>query len=158
MEIRFKPRTLSLDPRCFMCTEQPVTGVRLKAGYLKPGRPEVVKTILLVDDNSDFLKTARLILDEYAVKVVAVDPTLLIREQVFKLVNEHKPDLVVMDGLMPDVLGVELIKELRQNIGYHGYIAANSSSGKQTSRMMQEGADFSILDKNIYDLLNHFDA
>jgi len=149
---------MALDYRCFTCVEQPAAGVRLKAEYLKPGRPGAIKTILLVDDDPGFINIALQMLENYSVKVVAVDTKLLIREQVFKLVNEHKPDLIVMDGQMPDVLGVELVKELRQNFGYHGYIAANSLSGKQMRMMMEEGADFKIENKRFFKFLGYLET
>ena len=158
MEIRFGPRPMALDHRCFMRVEQPVAGLRLKAEYLKPGRPEVIKTILLVDDDSNFLKMALLLIDKYSVKVVATDTKLLIREQVFNLINEHKPDLIVVDGQMPDISGSQLVKELRQNFGYSGYIAANSSSGEQMMGMMEEGADFMIESKIFFNFLGYLEA
>ena len=145
------------DYRCFMAAgHSPAVGVQLKAEFVKPGWPQVIKTILLVDDNPGYLAVAQMILKDLNIKVIAVDPAFPIREQVLRLIEAHKPDLIIMDGEMPDVSGLELVKELRGNIKYEGYIAANSASNKQMREMERVGADFSIAWKVISNLLGYF--
>ncbi|MFA4844476.1 MAG: response regulator [Candidatus Margulisiibacteriota bacterium] len=146
------------DYRCFMAAgHSPAVGVQLKAEFVKPGRPQVIKTILLVDDDPNYLKSAQQLLRDYNVKVVAVDPGLPIREQGLKLVAEHNPELVVMDGQMFNTSGPELVKELR-DLKYKGYIAANSASGKKNKEMMGVGADFVIPGKGFFNFLGYLKA
>lgn len=157
MEIRFKPRPMALDYRCFMCGRKPDVGFRLKAGFIRPGRPEIVRVILLVDNDQRVLTDAKINLEKYGFRVLTVDPARGIKEHAFSLIEEHKPEMIIMDGIMPDIKGSELIKELREGKSYSGYIVGNSISSRETCAMLREGADFTIMDNNMFDLLNHFD-
>lgn len=160
MDVKFPVSSYGkpFDCRCFMAANRPsATGVQLKAELAKPSRRQVIKTILLVDDNPGYLEIAQMILKDLNIKIVAVDPGLMIREQVIRLIEEHKPDMIVMDGEMPGVSGVELVRELREKFKYNGYIAANSSSNRQMREMERVGADFSIPEKVIFNLLAFFE-
>ena len=164
MEIKFGTRPGGWDYRCFIRAGQPaqtgpnVAGVRLKNEFARPGRPEIIRTILLVDDDPQYLEAAQLILRDLNLKVVTVDPAYQIREQVIRLIEEHKPDLIVMDGEMPDVSGVELVWELREKLKYNGYIAANSYSANHMREMERMGADFRITAKVFFNFLGYLET
>ena len=69
------------------------------------------KTVLIVDDDSDFLETTRLALrKDYEVK------TALSGEECLKAVAAQKPAAIVMDVMMNDVLdGLETAKKLKES-------------------------------------------
>jgi putative two-component system response regulator len=69
-------------------------------------------TILVVDDNLDnLLLMSGLLKDLYKVKVVNSGEKAL-----KSLQKEHKPDLILLDIIMPGLSGYDVIKELKVNI------------------------------------------
>ncbi|MBI5399183.1 response regulator [Candidatus Saganbacteria bacterium] len=108
----------------------PQGALRIKAASAKPGRPEIIRTILVVDDNPNILELYQGLIQgelDDSVKVVTVNQQQPIKDQVLALAAEQKIDLIFMDNDMPGISGLELGKLLRDN-GYSGYIAANSSA------------------------------
>jgi putative two-component system response regulator len=72
-----------------------------------------VKTIFVVDDNDVNLLTAEKILsDQYNVF------TLHSASDMFELLNDVVPDLILLDIMMPEIDGFEAIKELKTNVRY----------------------------------------
>lgn len=66
--------------------------------------------VLVVDDEQHILDVVVYILEENAFKVVtAPDGTTALR-----LVGERRPDLVILDLMLPDVTGFDLLKEIRK--------------------------------------------
>lgn len=73
------------------------------------GTGDKTQTILVVEDNVLMRKLFVRCLEEGGYTVVeATDP-----RSVLPLMHELRPDLVVMDILMPDLSGFELIKQVR---------------------------------------------
>ena len=68
------------------------------------------KTILLIDDDTDFLKLTSLIFKESGAQVI-VTPSGL--EGMGKLFT-HRPDLIILDAMMPDVDGFQICQKIRQ--------------------------------------------
>jgi len=126
-------------------TKPQFQGLKLKPKFIKPDRPQFIKTILLVEDDLMILKMIPRLLGRISDKleVLKVDPALPIPKQAHDLCWEA--DLVIMDGNLPGVLGSDLVSGIRAS-GYKGYIFANSSSPLQQEAMILAGADM-MLDK-----------
>ena len=125
----------------FMTTSQPQTqGIRMKPELAKPGRPEIIKNILVVDDTMGVLKATKRLLSRLGIEITLIDPDLDIRGQVLQMAADAKYDLVIMDGQMPGILGHQLTREIREK-GYNGYIVANSSDLNEQDKIMAAGAD-----------------
>ena len=65
--------------------------------------------VLLVDDNSDFRKVARRLLERHEFVVVAEADTGI---GGIERAQEHRPDLVLLDVQLPDVDGFEVAERL----------------------------------------------
>jgi CheY-like chemotaxis protein len=130
-----------------MVSESPaVTGHRLIPALIRPGRPETIKTVLIIDDEGSILRAVKRVLSKLSVDSLAVDPDQPIKAQVLDLLSKTNVDLIIMDGLMPGLKGADLAKEIRAG-GFSGYIAANSSMPDEQTNMLNSGADFTIPDK-----------
>lgn len=65
--------------------------------------------ILAVDDENDILLILRTTLkDEYDVETASNGPEALSK------VDEHNPDLIILDMMMPEMDGIEVLEELRR--------------------------------------------
>lgn len=69
------------------------------------------KTILIVDDEQDFVKTTSLRLRFEGYDTVEANDGLAALERV----KERKPDLILLDIMMPGMSGVEVFERLRSN-------------------------------------------
>ncbi|MFO8053188.1 MAG: response regulator, partial [Candidatus Omnitrophota bacterium] len=70
------------------------------------------KKILVVDDEQDltyFLKANLEIEEQYQVDVVNK------AKDAFKTAVKHKPDLIILDIIMPQVDGIEVLKKLKES-------------------------------------------
>lgn len=73
------------------------------------------KTILLVDDNSDFRESVRDILEEEGYEVIDVEDG----RYALPVIEKEQIDLLLTDILMPDIEGIELAmrtKELKPDL------------------------------------------
>lgn len=69
-------------------------------------------SILLLDNNERFLKTAREYLSEQDfIKDIFVTP---IDTEALRIASEEKPDLILLDVLMPGRNGIDLIPSFRE--------------------------------------------
>ena len=72
-----------------------------------------VKTILIADDDEDLRLLVQVTLENPAYRILtAVDGC-----QALDAVNQHRPDLLIIDWMMPGLNGCEAVTQLRQN--YH---------------------------------------
>ena len=69
------------------------------------------KTILVVDDNADILAVVSTILEKkgYDVECASNGPEL------FQLLEENKPALILLDIMLPQVDGLELLRQLKED-------------------------------------------
>jgi CheY-like chemotaxis protein len=65
--------------------------------------------VLLVDDNSDFRRAARQLLERHGFAVVAEAETGV---SAIERAHEHRPDLVLLDVQLPDIDGFEVAERL----------------------------------------------
>lgn len=95
-------------------------------------------TILLVDDEAAILTTVRSFLELSGFRVeVATDG-----QQALDQAAAHRPDIIVLDVLMPNMNGREALRQLRQRGDWTPVILLTQVSG-QAERIMalEEGAD-----------------
>ena len=71
----------------------------------------VGKSVLIIDDNEDNLFLMRLILEVLGCKVRSACNG----EEGIAKVNQAIPDLIILDLMMPDISGLEVIKRLKAN-------------------------------------------
>jgi CheY-like chemotaxis protein len=69
-------------------------------------------TVLIVDDQPKNLQVLALTLDELGVRTIAANSGI----SALKIVELNKPDLVLLDIMMPEMDGFEVIEILKQNI------------------------------------------
>lgn len=75
-------------------------------------RGNAVKSILIVDDKPEYTKLYRRFLESTGHYRVFTENR---GSHVVATVREHRPDLIVMDILMPDMLGCDVAAELRED-------------------------------------------
>jgi DNA-binding response OmpR family regulator len=73
-----------------------------------------MKTVLIVDDELDIVEAVRAILEEERYKVVTCGNG----REALKCLEESKPDLAILDIMMPVMNGYETIKAIRQRTGF----------------------------------------
>ena len=70
-----------------------------------------VKTILIADDDDDLRLLVQVTLDNPTYRIfTAVDG-----RQALEAVNQHRPDLLIIDWMMPGLNGCEAVAQLREN-------------------------------------------
>ena len=69
-----------------------------------------MKTVLVVDDELDIVEAVKAILEEERYRVI----TCPNGREALKCLNESKPDLAIVDIMMPVMNGYETIKAIRQ--------------------------------------------
>lgn len=67
------------------------------------------KTILLIDDEADIAEYIGAVLEDNGYRVVGAKP----HDPIAQRVRDEKPDLVVLDVMMPQRSGVSIFRELR---------------------------------------------
>ena len=106
--------------------------------------------LLLVDDDPGFVEATKLILEKGGYEVtVAYDGN-----EGFEKVKEQKPDVIVLDVMMPNKDGYTLCAELKKDSEYKSIpillltaVASHISETKYTPRMGMETEAEDYLDK-----------
>lgn len=86
---------------------RPISGTRGAHGSYPAANRDPV--ILCVDDESDMLTLLRLFLSARGLEVITASNAA----QALDAIEEHRPDLIVTDCIMPGMNGLELCRELR---------------------------------------------
>ena len=69
-----------------------------------------MKTILIVDDEQEIVQLIQLYLVREGYKIISANNG----QDVFGIVREHKPDLIILDILLPGLDGIEVCRQLRK--------------------------------------------
>ncbi|TET46899.1 response regulator [Candidatus Aerophobetes bacterium] len=104
------------------------------------------KKILLVDDDPDFVEGARMVLEKSDFEVVTASSG----KECLKRIKEERPDLILLDIMMPQKSGFEVCKELKSNIEYNKIpvvmLTALKSRLSRTSYSIAEGLELEAED------------
>ncbi len=81
---------------------------------LEEGAAPGAKTVLIVDDESDIRKMLKRLLSTRGFNVLEADRGLL----ALRLVKEHRPDLIILDAMLPEVHGFEIARRIKGSARY----------------------------------------
>ena len=85
------------------------------------------KKIVLAEDNSIFLLLLKFRLEKEGYKILtAVDG-----KEAIKLIEEHSPELILTDVMMPFISGLEVISHVRNKLNMQTPIIVFSSAGQE---------------------------
>ena len=95
------------------------------------------KRILLIDD--DEVETGLLcrLLNRYGFEVFVSNSSV----EVFRLVKEYDPDIVILDLMMPEISGWEVCKEIRLFSNVHILIFSAVGESNLVAKALLAGAD-----------------
>jgi len=102
------------------------------------------KEVLVVDDEEDTLNLVKVILESEGYRVEIASRGLKALEEVRK----RKPDLILLDIRLPDILGYEVCRRLKGNIETEAIpivMFSASLSGDTRSTALEAGADDFLL-------------
>jgi len=109
-----------------------------------------MKTILVVDDKADIVELVKSRLEANHYKVIVASDG----NEGIKQAKQHKPDLIVMDIMMPNMSGGEAVKVLKsdaatQHIPVVFLTAVGSSvrEGEEPGRVYVDGQFFPAISK-----------
>jgi len=98
--------------------------------------------ILLVDDDHDLVEATRSVLESKSYQVITAHDG----EEGLKKVVEERPDLIILDVMMPKKDGFTVCKELKENPHYHFFskipvlmLTVFPGDREQTGLSLQEG-------------------
>ncbi|WP_369602744.1 EAL domain-containing protein [Hahella sp. SMD15-11] len=105
-------------------------------------RPREPYRILLVDDDEDLLKLYQLFLEEKGMEVrTETDP-----RKVLDVINQFRPELIVLDLYMPECSGIELGQVIRQHHRLASipivFLSSETNPEKQLQAVRVAGDDF----------------
>ena len=69
----------------------------------------MIKTILIIDDEPDIREYLTTVLEDHGYTTHGVDE----KESIFEAVTKFRPDLIILDIMMPERSGLSVYKELR---------------------------------------------
>jgi len=95
------------------------------------------KKVLLIDDDIDSLRLMRLLFSESGAQVMTARDGL---EGISKL-HSHKPDLVVLDVMMPGVSGFDVCKQIRKTSNVPVIMLTALGQEENVLQGLENGAD-----------------
>lgn len=105
------------------------------------------QTILIVEDEQSLVETLQLKLEREGFLIV----TAANGEQAIEQVNAVKPDLILLDLLLPKITGEEVLRAIKQNAQLKDIpiiIISNSGQPVEIKRLLEDGADDYIIKAN----------
>ncbi len=115
------------------------------------------KTVLIVDDEPGMCDVLALNLKQHGFKT----QTALNGKQALEILKEKMPDLIILDVLMPQMDGFELLQELKSNQKYSGIPVIMLTAKRERDNIdkgIALGADFYLPKpfsvKNLLDFIN----
>ena len=97
-------------------------------------KSKAYKNILVIEDNHAILDVITLILQSEAYKVAGLNKSV----DMMKHINEFQPDLMILDIMLPDGDGRELLSDIRNN-SKTAAIPVLMISAKYTAKTIQHG-------------------
>jgi len=95
--------------------------------------------ILLIDDDPDFVEATKIVLESRPYEII----TALGGEEGLKKAREEKPDLVLLDVIMPDINGFQVCQQLKKDLQLSQIpvimITSFSEKYRETSIGMSQG-------------------
>ena len=85
------------------------------------------KKIVLAEDNSIFLLLLKFRLEKEGYKIV----TAVNGKEAIELIEEHSPELILTDIMMPFISGLEVISHVRNKLNMQTPIIVFSSAGQE---------------------------
>ncbi|MFQ6067331.1 MAG: response regulator transcription factor [bacterium] len=102
--------------------------------------------ILLVDDDEDFVEGTKIVLEEHNFKVT----TALSGKECLDKINQERPDLIILDIMMPKKSGFEVCRELKTSLEYNKIpvlmLTALKKELSRTAYSVSEGLDLEAED------------
>ena len=71
----------------------------------------MAEKILVVDDDHDTLRLVGMMLERQGYQILAADSG----QQALDMIRDEKPDLVILDIMMPETDGLEILQHLRSD-------------------------------------------
>ncbi len=101
----------------------------------------MAKRVLIVDDQGFMRKMLAAVFSKHGFDVVgeAEDGTTAL-----KLIEELKPDVVTLDNILPDIIGLDLVEELKKRLGQNELPNIIMISGVNNESVIKEGLDAGI--------------
>ena len=101
--------------------------------------------ILLIDDSRAILKENARVLSEAGYDVVCSDDG----ESALKMAKGHKPDLILLDMILPKLSGPEILKRLKKDPATASIpvVVLSSLSEKNRQKLIEAGAE-EYIEKN----------
>jgi two-component system KDP operon response regulator KdpE len=93
--------------------------------------------VLAVDDEPGVLRLIKLELTSQGFRVITADNGA----DAIRLEEEHRPDLALLDVMMPDMDGFELMRELRQRTNIPVILLTAKGSDGDKVKGLEQGAD-----------------
>jgi two-component system, NtrC family, sensor kinase len=106
----------------------------------KPAAPRAEPLVLIIDDSLTMRQTLRALLEDqgYQVALAACG------EEGLSVAAQRRPDLVVVDGTLPDIAGTDVIRRLRSDVifGRTPCLLLTAAEGREEQlRALDAGAD-----------------
>ena len=86
------------------------------------------KHLLVVDDDPDILKVLKANLELYGFDTITAGNWAKAKE----ILNDHLPDLIILDLMLPDGDGIEICKLLKNSIAKHRSLCSRQKTASRT--------------------------
>jgi two-component system KDP operon response regulator KdpE len=93
--------------------------------------------VLAVDDEAGILRLLKLELSEQGFRVITADNG----DEALKLVEEQRPDAVLLDIMMPEMTGFEAMRRIREQMNVPIIMVTAKDSDADKVRGLEQGAD-----------------
>jgi two-component system KDP operon response regulator KdpE len=93
--------------------------------------------VLAVDDEAGILRLIKLELSTQGFRVVTAENG----ETALRMAEEHRPDIVLLDIVMPDITGLEVMRKLRERTNIPVILLTAKGSDADKVRGLEMGAD-----------------
>jgi len=95
------------------------------------------KTILVVDDSVVIRKMVEIALENEKYNIVSVATG----KEALKFIDENEPDLVILDIMLPDVNGLDILKTIKASKSTPVVMLSAKDTPRETSKAKELGAD-----------------